>query len=351
MNELSLHNTVNSEVGRFLLSFSFSCRTVALNDILCEGLVEIVDMLSDYYEEGSHLYPSIVLFNDPQYLRYLPNIHHKFYEGDITIEQFRLCLKMCAPLAVDGWNIFLQVGQDSMSWGVISTEVRETSLSLATQIIKEKEQLCKVALISNIGMKTVALVSSGRESECIIHLSLVNDNHAASEDIDSFCGAVLENCEVKTDEFYAYFQKIVTTALHTGHGNLFGVIKETENLTIPELLKDGVNLISNPIDFSATYSTLLSEVDANGKVELNTKLKMMSGLTVSMMNHDGITLFTDTGKVVGYHYIVDNNVSANDVIVGGARTKAFHAMVQSGCFKCVFMRKQEGETNVVQSHE
>ena len=123
---------------------------------------------------------------------------------------------------------------------------------------------------------------------------------------------------------------------------MFGVIEDGES--IPELLKEGVDLTSIPIDFPFTNNSIISETDPNSKVELNTELKMMSSLAVSMMNHDGITIFTNTGKIVGYHYIVDNKVIADDVIVGGARTKAFYAMVQSNQFKGVFMRKQEGDT-------
>lgn len=345
MQVASLHDTVRSQVGSFMQSFMFICSTTESNNAFCDGMVEVIDMLSDYYEEGTHLYPSIVLFDDPQYLKILPNIHYTFYRGDIEVKQFKQCLKMCAPLAVNGWNIFMQVQGTSMSWGVITTELRETSLSLSNQILKEKEEGCKVALISNVGMKTVALVSSGCECECIVHLSLMNNHLVTSKDLDGFCDCALHNCKVVSDEFKGYFSKIIGTALQTGHGNLFGVIEETEDVQIPEMLKDGVNLIAEPIDFAYIYSQIDSDVNTGNTVELNSMLKMMSSLAISMMNHDGITLFTDTGKIIGYHYIVDNNVTPKDMIVGGARTKAFYAMVESGNFKGVFIRKQEGETD------
>ncbi len=342
LNEVSLYERVRSEIGSFLQELGLGCDTVELNRELCEGLVDVVDLLSDYYEEGSHLYPSIVLFDDPQFLKMIPNKNYTFYEGDIKSKQIKLCLKMCAPLAVNGWNIFLQVRGASMSWGMITGELRETSLTLPYQILKDKEPICKVAIISNIGMKSVAMVSSGGECNCIIHLSLTNSEKSSSSDISNFFKCALEKCKIESEEFRGYFRKVVNKALHTGHGNLFGVIEDGES--IPELLKEGVDLTSIPIDFPFTYNSIISETDPNSKVELNTELKMMSSLAVSMMNHDGITIFTNTGKIVGYHYIVDNKVIADDVIVGGARTKAFYAMVQSNQFKGVFMRKQEGDT-------
>lgn len=342
LNEVSLYNRVRSEIGSFLQELGLGCDTVELNRELCEGLVDVVDMLSDYYEEGSHLYPSIILFDDPQYLKINPNKHYTFYQGDISSEQIKLCLKMCAPLAVNGWDIFLQVSGSSLSWGMITGELRETSLTLPYQILKDKEESCKVAIISNIGMKTVAMVSSGCECNSIIHLSLVNNAKSSSSDVSNFFKCALEKCTIESEEFRGYFRKIVNKALHTGHGNLFGVIEDGD--PIPDLLKEGVDLTASPIDFPLTYNSIMSETDPNGKVELNTELKMMSSLAVSMMNHDGITVFTNTGKIVGYHFIVDNKVTANDVIVGGARTKAFYAMTESHKFKGVFMRKQEGDT-------
>lgn len=344
MQEVSLHDSVRSQVGSFMQSFMFICSTTESNNAFCDGIVEVIDMLSDYYEEGTHLYPSIVLFDDPQYLKILPNIHYTFYQGAIEVKQFKQCLKMCAPLAVNGWNIFMQVRDTSMSWGVITTELKETSLSLTSQILREKEEICKVALITNVGMKTVALASSGRECECIVHLSLMNDHVVTSKDIDDFCTCALQNCKVDTEEFKGYFSKIIGTALQTGHGNLFGIIEDRNDMQIPNLLKDGVNLIDEPLDFASVCSQLNSDVNTGNTVELNSMLKMMSALAISMMNHDGITVFTDTGKIVGYHFIVDNNISPKDMIVGGARTKAFYAMVESGLFKGVFIRKQEGET-------
>ena len=342
MNEVSLYQRVRSEIGSFLQAIGFGCDTVELNNELCEGLVEVVDMLSDYYEEGSHLFPSIILFDDPQFHKTMPNIHYEFYKGEISSKQVKLCLKMCAPLAVNGWQIYMQVMGSMMSWGVITGELRETSLSLVHQILKDQNPVCKVAVISNIGMKSVGMVSSGGKCNSIIHLSLTNSQLLFLSDISKFFSCALEKCSIESEEFRGYFRKVVHNALHTGHGNLFGVIEDGK--PIPELLMQGVDLTSTPIDFSQIYESVIYERDPNSKVELYTKLKMMASLAVSMMNHDGITVFTNTGKIVGYHYIVDNKVSANDVIVGGARTKAFFAMVESKMFKGVFMRKQEGDT-------
>ena len=61
-----------------------------------------------------------------------------------------------------------------------------------------------------------------------------------------------------------------------------------------------------------------------------------------MLNFDGITLFNTTGSVVGYHFIVDNNVVGNKAIVGGSRTRAFESLKQTNGILACLMKSQDG---------
>lgn len=61
-----------------------------------------------------------------------------------------------------------------------------------------------------------------------------------------------------------------------------------------------------------------------------------------MLNHDGICLFTNDGKLIGYHLIVDNKTMTENQIVGGARTKAFKKLVSEDAIFAVLMKTQEG---------
>ncbi len=349
MKELSLSGNVRSEIGNFLQTINFNCSTAEYNDAMKDGLLEVIDMLSDYYEEGTHLFPTVVFFDKMDYLKTFPNLHYLFYHGGIEKHQFKSAIRMCAPLALDGWCIFIQVGQNDMSWGVVTAEVKETSLSLEEQILRTEDPVFKVCLISNIGLKTVAMVSSGRKANCIVYLSLLGQQINVGPNMDVFFDSVLSDCENANDEFKGYFVKVVNTALHEGHGNLFAVLREGQ--PIPNILQEGVTIEGNPVDFLLTYSELQQDLDGDDKVRINSKLKMMSNLAVSMMNHDGVTLFTTTGKIIGYHYIVDNKITANVQMVGGARTKAFYALVNSKAFVCVLMKKQEGEINCEANNE
>ena len=60
----SLRNTVSAEIGTFLFNNGLSLRNPSNNPIFIEELVTIVNSLSDYYEEGTHLYPEVLLTNN-----------------------------------------------------------------------------------------------------------------------------------------------------------------------------------------------------------------------------------------------------------------------------------------------
>lgn len=60
----SLRETVSAEIGTFLLNNGFALAENAKNPIFQEELVSIANSLSDYYEEGTHLYPEVLLTNN-----------------------------------------------------------------------------------------------------------------------------------------------------------------------------------------------------------------------------------------------------------------------------------------------
>ena len=106
-----------------------------------------------------------------------------------------------------------------------------------------------------------------------------------------------------------------------------------------------------PIDLYDAYLELKAIGDNNSLVEANYKLHMLSNLAIGMMNQDGITIFTQSAKVIGFHYIVENNVPEVQGVLGGARTKAYEALCRCPLIRTVFMRKQEGETKIHQNYE
>ena len=346
MQSVSLKEFASGTINTFLNSIGFVLENEASNTLLRDGVLHFVNELSDYYEEGTKLFPEIIILDSINYFNTIP-IKKKFklYSGEINYQQFCKALKMCAPFATNGWLIYVCINQ-TMEWGVITSELSETSIPLGIQIIHDRPQNdCHVVYLRNTGQKNVLLQSLGGDAGCQITMSLNDPIQNGANNIDSFCNQLIEMLGNDIgEEFDTYIRKIVNRALRLGHGNLFVIIEDGQR--IPEILKGGISLEESPIELYDAYMEIQNVEDTASIVQANYKLQMLSNLSIGMMNQDGITIFTKSAKIVGFHYIVENNTPQENALLGGARTKAYEALCNCQEIGTVFMRKQEGETKL-----
>lgn len=331
----SLRETVLAEIGAFLFNNGFSLTDNMKNPIFQQELVSIANSLSDYYEEGTHLYPEVLLTNNienvPFFMIYI------FFEGQLEHKTLSRAIKMCAPLCNDGWCIFLEVNNDGVRWGMINCEQKVTSLSLLDYLNLFADQSHKFALIRNIGTKTVEMKPANGEKPYVVSLSLNEIDNVQHVHLHDLCEVICEQCEDK--HFCEFIEKTLSYALQVGHGNLIAVIEEYDEIQIPSFLSEGVSLIKEPLDI---YSNYIEFKKSEKSLVAHEYLKKITSLLVAMLNHDGICLFTTKGKLIGYHYIVDNKVSAQEVMIGGARTKAYKKLCSLESIYAVLMKTQEG---------
>ena len=347
MRSVSLKEFASATINTFLSSIGFVLENEVSNTLLREGFLHFVNELSDYYEEGTQLFPEIIVLDSVDYFNTIPiKKIFKLYSGDINHHQFCKALKMCAPIATNGWLLYVCIHNQTMEWGVITTELSETSIPLGIQIIHDKpENDCHVVYIRNIGQKSVLLQSLGGDAGCQITMSLNDPIQNGANNIDPFCNQLIEALGNDLgEEFDTYIRKIVNRALRLGHGNLFVIIEDGQR--IPDILKGGISLENSPIDLYDAYLEIKNVEDTASVVQANYKLQMLSNLSIGMMNQDGITIFTKSAKIVGFHYIVENNTPQENALLGGARTKAYEALCNCEEIGTVFMRKQEGETKL-----
>lgn len=331
----SLRKTVTAEIGNFLLNNGFALANTAMNPIFREELVSIANSLSDYYEEGTHLYPEVLLTNN------IDSVHSfmrlEFYNGILEPKVLSRAVKMCAPLCNDGWYIFMQVNNDGVKWGMINCEQKITSLSLFDQLRLSANDINHFVLIHNVGTKTVELKPVNGAETYVVSLSLNDFDEVQNDYLHNLCEIIGEQCH--EDRFCEFLEKNLGYALQIGHGNLIAVIKEFPEMQIPTQLTEGVNLLNTPLDL---YQYFHEYKQSESNLTAHEYLKKMISLLVAMLNHDGICLFTNSGKLIGYHYIVDNQVSAHEVFVGGARTKAYKKLCGIESIYAVLMKTQEG---------
>lgn len=329
----SLRNSLFKDISVFLDSEGF-----VHSDIHTEGIMLLINLVSDYYEEGKHLYPEVIITHDLDKLQLTVSRRVFIKECKFDVESFREALKLCAPLAIDGWVIYIELKQENIRFGVFSTEITETSLSLNRQTMYEDSfsDEATFAYIRCVGQKVVEL--RGKHGSVQVCLNLDEEKDLSNNEIESLSKIISSRCDDESkDKLSVYFEKVIDNSLKAGHGNLIGVVEDCpEKITnIKSVLSDGIYL-EEPIDMAALVSQAEYDKSSSNSFSLRAYASIMS----AMINHDGITLMTDTGKLLGYHLFVRSGSKDNEP-VGGARSRAFESM-KSLELKACFYKSQDG---------
>ena len=336
METSSFRDSVKSKISEFLYTISFDLANNIKQSIVDE-LVDVVNQLSDYYEEGTHLYPEIVLLRSfEEFKATIPCFYHVLYCGKYEPGTLQRSLKMCAPLAHSGWHIFMELNAEDIRWGVVNGEQSVTSVSILNQIVGSETS--PFVYIRNIGSKTVELCSGNSSYKVSLSLKQIDD--ILRDELKDLCRIITMSCSHFQEVFFDFLFQQINSALQKGHGNLIVVVDIDKAQKIPEVLKEGV-IMESPLNL---YGLFLEFMQGDKELYTHELLQKNSILLESMLNHDGITVFTTSGKVLGYHFIVDNNTKTSEQLNGGARTKAFSKLCQSmdKGIEAVFMKTQEG---------
>lgn len=342
MEERSLRSHVLDLIGSFLYQEKFPSYSY-----LREGILDLVDSTSSYREEGEELYPEIFITNNIEsVLETLPFCKNvEIDRQPSTVKEFSNALKLCAPLSRNGWVIYINVEENHISYGVVSSEISELSPTFRTQAVGELSQngedYC-IAYLQNVGNKTVLL--KGSEASALICLTLNSKGSTHGHELNQLCSSLtLDVDPVYKEISHSYFEKLVGNALIVGHGNLIGVVKDDDKriATLKERHNDGIYL-SKAIDM---YELLAASEEEKTR-EACTSNRLFSSLLESMLNHDGMTVMSTSGKVLGYHVFVKPQGDEEEGLVGGARTRAFEIMKHSECFECCFYKSQDGNEKI-----
>lgn len=318
-------------------------------DEIIDGLLDIVSLISDYHEEGTPLFPEIIVTDSVDYFRTFNNYRVKVARKELRRHEFSQSIKMCAPLATEGWNIYIIIdsaGGGYIEFGVLSTELKVMSLGLYEQTMTIGSTGINALYLRNVGNKVVEVRNVSYQLLIALHLS--DDVVNMGDVLKSLVNIILSQDDDSLRELKNYLEKALLNALNAGHGNLVAVVSDTTpNDTLLDHLHGGIWL-EKPIDLkelSTDYQTQPSEAEL-----YSIKLRSYTNLMQSMLNFDGITLFTNQGRILGYHFIVDNNEVRDENVQGGSRTRAFAALCNIPEIKACFMKSQDGKLKFY-SHE
>lgn len=308
-----------------------------------DGVLGLINQIADYYEEGVKLYPEVVMVGDIQLLDMLPNRRLTLYDKSVEADEFKRMMKLCSPLATDNWCIYVCLCSDNMQYGVLSAEIEETSLSLSKQLIQVADKEDPIIYIRNVGSKNVELSAPGMEEDNTLVISLTLDEytHDYDDNLNGLVNAIIADCEESDKNIIQPFMvKLLKDALNEGHGNLIVVCKKEVLNAVIEGNMSGGACLTPAIDIP-----YLLRADARDKSS-RTSVNIKSNVSVikSMINHDGITIFSTDGCLLAYHYIVSNALVQKIQTVGGSRSKAFAALEQIDDITARFFKSQDGIT-------
>lgn len=299
------------------------------------NLVELIVLLARFKEEGVSLCPKVYLTNDMDTLTsMLPEVERIAIDTSTPdIEGIKRALKKCAPLAIGGWLIYIYDKQQEIEFGLFKGSSNPISVLVDDVLMGENDDLIVVKAFQ-VADECVEV----RANNGLFHYVFLNhrkeDSPPPLQFLDELVSAIVQNVEEKAREpVMSFLKRLLFDALRQSHGCIIAV---TNMNRAPKFLADDGVVLDNPIDFEE----LVAKTKENklSPFCLDNKGYLVKG----MLNTDGIILFDNRSRLLGYNCFV--KVNRNENVIGGARKRAFAALsAKIGRGLCaVFMQSQDG---------
>lgn len=339
------------EIERLFLRELLFEKPEDFSESIQDGILCLVDHLSDYHEEGKALFPEVAIVSDMTHLKSrFPHLN-KLKIGGFTLldggpSEFEKILKSCAPLAVDSWMIYIEVNQyaspPGIEFGLFHWEKNILSEPLLNQLTNKGKKSgslsnnVKCILLSNIGQKTVML--QGQSKSIRLAFSTNAIENAPYEAVMQLSKWIVKDVKSKNKhKVINYMLKGVYDAINQGHGTLIGVAHD--NISFDDNNFRG-QLFEFPIDFVNAIESAIK----SGRPDDYHEIHKMGQIVKSVINTDGITIFSRSGKLLGYHFMIHKDMYEKSAT--GARSQAFEAMVESKKFCFCLYKSQDGKTKI-----
>jgi hypothetical protein len=303
-----------------------------------ENLASLVIALAHYKEEGRDLAPEFFLCQSIEELaKLLPGSErHYIGQSPASDEAVALALKKCAPLAREGWSIFVEPINGVFRFGVFRDSLNPISISIHRTLFAEPVPHLRMVRLHRLGNGCVSITNQHADTVKLMlsekpSSNWSDPNEALLKFVAASCRGVQERSR---DVVKSYLERTLAMALGDSHGTLLAVSNSEK---VPKFLGDAV-VLEPPIDIAAR---VIDRVE-HSKDE-NYGLHGINSLLHGMVNSDGIVLFSRSGKLLAYNCFVRVPTSGATAS-GGARSRAFAALSKKlgRGVAAVFSRSQDG---------
>lgn len=341
IKSVSFRAQLKGQVSDFIEKLGMSCVETT------QAVVELIVQLSHYEEEGTALYPKVLicdsLLKTLSFLRGAAPL--ELGRGAKAADTASQALKKGAPLAQQGWSIYIERNTDEFRYGVFREPAFPTAVDIGTTLAALPVEV-RAMLACQMAERAVELVGTA-DRHLHIHLSAVReDEPPPSKSINALIRAAVQDApESVRESLRSYLSSTIGRSLLHGHGALVAVVQKDSAIP-PSLIEDGI-VLNEPIDLAR----LVEEFLDGQTVEAMSALTAYGALLAGMLGSDGITVLRSDGAIIGYNFFVnrDENTSMPaSQLIGGARRRAFATLASSVRAEevlCAFIRSSNGSTD------
>ncbi len=303
-------------------------------------LVELIVLLARYQEEGVSLFPKVYLTDSIRTVSsMLPGGDRlKIGQSKLGIDGIKEAIKKCAPLAIEGWLIYLSCEQNNIEFGLFRGPANPISVRVDSVLLDENTDL-PIVKVYQVASDCVEISCNNGQGYNVFLNHRREDSSAPLESFDFLISAITSKASAKDlDPVKTYLGKAMNDALRKSHGCLIAVTALDD---VPPSLKDDGIFFDEPIDFlSLVALTSRNEHKESAPFDLISRGSLLHG----MLNSDGIVLFDDKARVLGYNCFVSLGSDVIEKVNGGARKRAYTSLSQKvGTeFSAVFIQSQDG---------
>lgn len=335
---VTFRSELKSSIADFLSDADMTCSQTE------EALVALVVSLADLREEGAQLFPRVLICDDLDAV--LRNIQGTsalvIGTGPRTPATVARALKKCAPLANNGWAIWISRGPEDFTFGVFRQPANPTSLDLRRTLLDTTpDSDLHALLIAQFGPGKVELISAG-SSGLRIHLSGERADLSTEDAQEALVGWWAQDVEDEhlQSSFASFIGTLLRDLLRKGHGALIAVAPTADDIS--QFIDDAV-ILEEPVDLAHLVSQHVQNESSSALAELRDYSDLLSG----MLGSDGIVLVDTAGRVLAFNWFIKTDtasLSPRDQ-QGGARHRAFAALsrlVDDGVLRGTFIRSSDG---------
>lgn len=299
------------------------------------NLVELIVLLARYQEEGQKLAPKVYITNNISNLCLMLPDSESIHVGTSTPDAagLKTALKRCAPLASGGWMVFVCDRGPHIEYGLFKGPSSPISVLVDDVAMTESDGL-SVVKVFQVAEDCVEIRSNNGGRHYIFLDHRKEESPPPLQYLDKLVSSIASNVKEKyLESTKSFLIRLLFESLRESHGCIIAV---TNMQKAPKLLANDGVILSNPIDFGSLVEQLIT------KRTTESALFSKGYLLKGMLNSDGILVFDNRARLLGYNCFV--KVSKKAEVIGGARKRAFSTLKENvGRGLCsVFMQSQDG---------